>query len=290
MENPEISGVEYQRGTLFGYEVREYLLAKFNRTCAYCGATAVPLNIDHIRPRSKGGTNRISNLALACVDCNQSKGSADLEAWLATRFDPAEAPAIAERVRARAKAPLKDAAAVNSTRWALYQVLKATGLPVSTGSGGQTKWNRTQFGVPKTHTLDALCVGRVDGVVSYPEYATVAKATGRGTYRRAQPDAYGFSAGHYRKPGEPVHPSKGHKPRRKSYFGFQTGDLVRAVVPKGKYAGTHVGRVAVRSGGMFRVTTGTGTNPDVHHRRCTLLQRADGWGWSRQQEGVANAA
>jgi len=85
MENSEISGVEYQRGTLFGYEVREYLLAKFNRICAYCGATAVPLNIDHIRPRSKGGTNKVSNLALACVDCNQSKGSADLEAWLVTR-------------------------------------------------------------------------------------------------------------------------------------------------------------------------------------------------------------
>ena len=36
-ENPEISGGEYQHGTLYGWEVREYLLAKFNRTCQYCG-------------------------------------------------------------------------------------------------------------------------------------------------------------------------------------------------------------------------------------------------------------
>jgi len=81
MENPEISGVEYQRGTLAGYEVREYLLAKFDRTCAYCGATEVPLNIDHIRPRANGGTNRVSNLVLACIGCNQSKGKLDLDEW-----------------------------------------------------------------------------------------------------------------------------------------------------------------------------------------------------------------
>ena len=31
-QNPEISGVQYQQGELQGYEVREYLLEKFNRT------------------------------------------------------------------------------------------------------------------------------------------------------------------------------------------------------------------------------------------------------------------
>src|SRR5207245_2361418 len=37
MQNAEISGIEYQQGTLVGYEVREYLLEKGGRTCAYCG-------------------------------------------------------------------------------------------------------------------------------------------------------------------------------------------------------------------------------------------------------------
>ena len=36
MENPDISGVEYQQGTLAGYETREYLLHKFGHRCAYC--------------------------------------------------------------------------------------------------------------------------------------------------------------------------------------------------------------------------------------------------------------
>ncbi|MHB8318149.1 MAG: RNA-guided endonuclease IscB [Acidimicrobiales bacterium] len=289
MENPEITGTEYQQGTLAGYEAREYLLAKFNRTCAYCGATDVPLNIDHIYPRSKGGTDRVSNLVLACIDCNQSKGNLNLNEWLISRFGPSEAVTISKRMLSRAKAPLKDAAAVNSTRWALYQALQAIGLPVSTGTGGQTKWNRSRFGVPKTHTLDAICVGEVDGVVSYPTQVIVAKATGRGTYQRAQPDAYGFTAGHYLKPGEPVNPSKGHKPRRKSNFGFRTGDLVRAVVPKGKYVGVHVGRVAVRASGRFMIATRAG-RAETSHKNCRLAQLGDGWLWSVQPEGVSHAA
>ena len=52
MQNPEISGVEYQQGTLAGYEAREYLLEKWGRKCAYCGKGNVPLEIDHIHPRS----------------------------------------------------------------------------------------------------------------------------------------------------------------------------------------------------------------------------------------------
>ena len=61
MVNPEISGVEYQQGTLAGYELREYLLEKFNRTCAYCGKKDVPLQIEHIHPKSLGGSDKTSN-------------------------------------------------------------------------------------------------------------------------------------------------------------------------------------------------------------------------------------
>ena len=66
LQNPEISGVEYQQGTLHGYEVREYLLEKWSRECAYCGAREIRLEINHIVPRSCGGSDRISNLTLSC--------------------------------------------------------------------------------------------------------------------------------------------------------------------------------------------------------------------------------
>jgi 5-methylcytosine-specific restriction endonuclease McrA len=71
MQNPEIEGAGYQQGTLFEYEVREYCLEKWNRTCMYCDATDTPLEVEHIVPRSKGGSNRPSNLGIACVPCNR---------------------------------------------------------------------------------------------------------------------------------------------------------------------------------------------------------------------------
>ncbi|WP_197047582.1 HNH endonuclease, partial [Planktothrix serta] len=65
LENPEISGIEYQQGELQGYEVRQYLLEKWSRKCAYCGVENVPLEVEHIHPKSQGGTDRISNLTVA---------------------------------------------------------------------------------------------------------------------------------------------------------------------------------------------------------------------------------
>jgi 5-methylcytosine-specific restriction endonuclease McrA len=274
MDNPEVSGAEYQQGTLAGYEVREYLLAKFGRACAYCGATSTPLNIDHICPRSSGGTNRVANLALACVACNSDKSNLELRAWLSLRFG-SDAEAIATRVLARAKSPLTDAAAVNTTRWALYEALQSTGLPVSTGSGGRTKWNRSRFSVAKSHSLDAICVGEVGGVVSVPATVIVAKATGRGSYARTRPDGFGFP--------------RLRLPRAKSIHGFTTGDLVRAVVSKGKHAGVHVGRVVVRTRGSFVISTRAG-KVETSYSNCRILQRGDGWTWSRQREEALDAA
>jgi len=62
MVNPEISGAEYQQGTLAGYEIKEYLLEKWGRQCAYCKAKSIPLQVEHIIPRSRGGTKRVSIL------------------------------------------------------------------------------------------------------------------------------------------------------------------------------------------------------------------------------------
>jgi len=256
--NPEMSGAMYQQGTLFGYEVREYLLEKFGRKCVYCGVTGVPLNIDHVHPRSRGGSDRVSNLALACIPCNQNKGSMDVKDFVTD-------PARLARILAQAKRPLRDAAAVNSTRRALDQALRATGLPVYASTGGRTKFNRSTFGVPKTHALDALCVGEVTGVVGWVAQTQVIACSGRGGYARTRSDKYGFP--------------RLVLTRTKRHYGFATGDLVRAVVPSGKKAGVHVGRVAVRATGSFNITTDTGIVQGIHHRHIQLTQRADGYAY-----------
>lgn len=260
MQNPGISGVEYQQGTLAGYEVREYLLEKWGRKCVYCGAENTPLEIDHIHPRSKGGSDRDSNLTIACHDCNQQKGNIPVEQFLAKQ------PERVRKIMAQAKAPLRDAAAVNSTRWALYQRLKATGMGVEAGTGGRTKWNRHQFNIPKAHCLDAACVGQVDEIVNWQQPVLSIKATGRGSYQRTRLTKYGFP--------------RGYLTRSKSAFGFQTGDLVKAVVTTGKKAGTYLGRVAIRASGSFNIQTGNRLIQGIHQRFCTLIQRADGYGYS----------
>ena len=115
MENPEISGKDYQQGTLAGYEAREYLLEKWHRTCAYCGKGNSALQVEHIQCRAKGGSNRISNLCLACEACNLAKGTQDIAVFLAKK------PDLLNKILAQAKAPLRDAAAVNATRYALNE-------------------------------------------------------------------------------------------------------------------------------------------------------------------------
>src|SRR5262249_37197887 len=81
LEQPEIIGVMYQQGTLAGYELREFLLEKWGRTCCYCDREDTPLQIEHIVPRTRGGTDRVSNLCLACESCNRKKGTQDIRVF-----------------------------------------------------------------------------------------------------------------------------------------------------------------------------------------------------------------
>jgi len=131
LQNPEVSGVECQQGELLGYEVREYLLEKWGRRCAYCGAENVPLYVEHLTPVCRGGSNRVRNLAPACLKCNLAKG------------DRTAAEFGYPHLQEQARMPLRDVAAVNAVRWAIYRRLQATGWPIEVGSGGQTKYNRT---------------------------------------------------------------------------------------------------------------------------------------------------
>ena len=261
-----LEGAEHQRGTLHGFEVREYLLAKFDRTCVYCGATNTPLNLDHVHPRSRGGSDRVSNLVLACVPCNRTKADRPVEEFVTDK------PALA-RILARAKAPLRDAAAVQSTRWALWRALDQR-LPTHVRSGGRTKWNRTRNHLPKSHTLDALALGKVDTITQTTNRVLVTGCAGRGSYARTRPDRYGFP--------------RLRLPRTKGFFGFTTGDLVRVVVPQGKKTGTYTGRVAVRASGSFNVTTAQGTIQGIRYKHMRLLQRADGYGYTLKGEGVSS--
>ena len=214
LQNPEIEGKEYQEGTLAGWEARTYLLLKYEYRCIYCGKTKVPFEVDHVIPRSRGGSNRISNLVLSCHDCNATKGNLTAAEW----GHP--------EVEAHSSAPLKDAAAVNATRFKVVEALQELGLPIGTWSGGRTRW--TRYGFPRAYL-----------------------------------------------------------PRQKMVAGFITGDRVKAVVPVPlKTAGTHVGRVSVRTTGSCAVRTSKGTVDGINVRYLRLIQRGDGYEYVSTELGA----
>lgn len=281
MENPNISDIEYQYGTLAGYEVREYLLEKFGHKCAYCDGlfNDQVLNIEHVVPknpdRGPKGSDRVSNLVIACKKCNNDKGNLQPEEWLeklsrsTAKLNQKRAKNLPEVLK-QLKQPLKDVAAVNTTRWALYHRLKALGLPLEVGSGGLTKYNRTQIlKLPKTHYYDAACVGH-----SIPEKVEVSVvevwyAKGRGNRQICGTDKYGF----------PVR----YRERKKECFGFKTGDYVQANIPKGKYKGIWRGRVTIRKTGYFDIKDGSGKRicQGVSAKYLRILQRNDGWQYEK---------
>jgi 5-methylcytosine-specific restriction endonuclease McrA len=255
MQNPEISGIEYQQGTLQGFEVKEYLLEKHRRKCAYCNKGETPLEIEHIVAKANGGSNRISNLTLACVPCNLEKESKDVTVFLQGK------PTRLKRILADAKKPLHTCATMNTMRPRLLAAARHTGLPVTTGTGAETKFNRNRFGIPKTHALDAAFAGTMDTSLTGWNITPVCiKATGRGSYQRTRTDKFGFP--------------RLRLPRTKMVRGFQTGDLVQS--PKG------TGRVATRSSGHFALTSNH-TKTTVKQNTCRLLQRADGYSYSSKQ-------
>jgi 5-methylcytosine-specific restriction endonuclease McrA len=258
LQNPEINGVEYQRGELFGFEVKEYLLAKWGRKCAYCSAENLPLEIEHILAKSKGGSNRVTNLTLACRKCNETKGNLPVEQFLKKK------PDLLSKILRQTKASLKDATAVNATRWELYRRLQSTGLPVEVGTGGRTKFNRKTRGIEKHHWTDAVCVG-----ASTPERLLLQGvkplkivAKGHGTRQRCRPDKYGFPAR--------------HAPKAKFFMGFVTGDMVKADILSGKYAGKYTGRIAIRFRPSFMLLLRE-KRFDVHPKYLRTIQRADGY-------------
>ncbi|MCE7987494.1 MAG: HNH endonuclease [Caldilinea sp. CFX5] len=257
MQDAEISGVEYQQGELAGYEVREYLLEKFGRKCCYCGKTDVPLEIEHITPKSRGGSDRVSNLCLACRECNQRKGN-----QTAAEFGGG---LLGAQVQAQAKKPLKDASAVNSVRWAIWRMFDSSGLPVEVGTGGRTKFNRTTNGYPKAHWIDAACVGQSGQAVKLcPTQQPLAiKAVGRGSRQMCHMNKYGFPR------------TSGKSGKR--FFGFQTGDMVKAVVPSGKNKGVHIGKVAVRATGSFAILFQKGKVDGINQKYVKRIHAQDGY-------------
>lgn len=286
MDDPDIKGAEYQHGELSGYEIREYLLDKYGHTCQYCaGGSGDPvLEWEHVRPRSRGGSDSIKNATLSCKCCNRAKGTKTLQEWDAvirskknrTFLDTARLEGIRRVQEGRAKRSDRYCAWTNAARRYTEQSLFRIFRDVECSSGGKTKYNREQvLHLKKDHHLDALCVGtvpehgykdRTDG------YVLMVQAEGRGNRLRGNVNSCGIITVKY-------------KDNSKTYKGFMTGDIVRAVIPKGKYVGHHTGRITIRHRDTFAIKT-PAQKFDVNCKYLSVLQKADGYSYHYERKSA----
>ena len=255
--NTKLWGNAYQQGPLYQQKLRSFIFSRSNNKCVYCGAKAT--EIDHIIPRANGGTDSTYNLVASCRACNEKKFNLTLKEFGKSvgkdfsKLKPKKLP--------------KDAAIVQSAR--NYMVREITKLvsDTTTHDAWLTKYNRDQLGLPKEHYYDALSVGEVPPKFNFfTDKILQISAKGRGSRQMCRVNRYGF----------PRTSAKASK----SVKGFQTGDMVKAIVLTGSKQGEYLGRVAVKSSGYFDIQTRTKTIEGIGYKYCHIVQRSDGYLYS----------
>ena len=255
--NTKLWGNAYQQGPLYQQKLRSFIFNRSGGKCVYCGNKAT--EIDHVIPKSNGGTNSSYNLVASCKTCNQMKSNLSLKDFgklVGKDFSKLEPKKLS-----------KDAAIVQSAR--NYMVREITKLvsDTTTHDAWLTKYNRDQLGLPKEHYYDALSVGEVSSKFNFfTDKILQISAKGRGSRQMCRVNRYGF----------PRTSAKASK----SVKGFQTGDMVKAIVLTGSKQGEYLGRVAVKSSGYFDIQTRTKTIEGIGYKYCHIVQRSDGYLYS----------
>lgn len=144
INNPEISGKEYQEGNQLGFwNVREYVLARDGHKCCHCKGKSKDkiLNVHHIESRKTGGDSP-SNLVTLCETCHKEyhKGNIDL--------------------KIKRDKSLRDAAIMGIMKWRLYETLKSKFSNISMTFGYITKYNRIRNNIEKSHISDAFVISK----------------------------------------------------------------------------------------------------------------------------------
>ena len=256
IKNPDISGIEYQQGTLQGYNIRNYLLEKHGRKCFYCGKAVSDFEVEHMLPKSKGGSNRIDNLTLSCHDCNEKKGTLTAEEFVQQTLPVKKATAKLKQLP-NEKRLFKYMAYMNATRWTLYDAIKERYPNVEMTYGYITKYNRIQAGLPKAHHIDAKCITGFPTVPSMSQ--TVVKVKMRRHNRQLHRAT--FSKGHVRKAASlPT-----------TVFGFRLYDLV--LFNNHRYY-----IKSRRSSGSFALVSVEGLkNEERNYKKLTLLAHTNAY-------------
>lgn len=167
MSNIDIEGVEYQQGTLQGEELRSYIFMVHQYKCAYCGGLSgdVRLEVEHIYPRSKGGSNKLSNLTCACITCNKEKDSKTLSSWKRileespTKLNKKRLSNIPKiKKQGQLKSGFQYSSLTQSYNNYLLSELRKMPFEIEITRGFKTKYDRKQLGLEKSQVIDSMVI------------------------------------------------------------------------------------------------------------------------------------
>lgn len=273
MMDPDIRGVEYQHGTLWGWQVRAYIFDRDQGRCVYCRRRNTRLELDHVRPRAIG-SDRVDNLVVSCQDCNLEKANRPIEEFLNDQ------PELLQRILNRLqRSDLAHAAHMNIALPAIVRDLRSLGLPVSFTNAAQVSWTRQQLGVAKTHCYDAALQGRgFTNVASLPARVLELRPSNGRSKQKANVDRHGTPVGRpFRQQQRmPVHrrqsnPAAGHSDRHQRHGPelIATGDICQVESIHGEF----VGRVKILRRGRGVQTTDTTPKVTAPVSRVHLVAR-----------------
>ena len=277
MMNPDIKGAEYQRGTLYGWQLRAYILGRDSNRCVYCGRSNVRLELDHVRPRTTG-SDRVDNLVTCCRDCNASKSNQPIDSFLADQ------PELLKRITDRLQSSdLASAAHVNAALPAIVRDIRQLEFPVHLANAASVSWARHQLNVPKTHCYDAALQGTVfDTVTSLPSQVLVLRPNNGRSKQKANVNRHGTPVGRpFRQQQRlPKHlrqrkPAAGHSGTRQRHGPrlIATGDTIQLPYKEQ----LHTGRAVIKSAGKRVAIQGTKPQISAKTSLCHRIGRNPGW-------------
>lgn len=147
IKNPNIQGIEYQQGDVFGFwNTRYYVFARDNYTCQICKKKSGILHTHHIIERSNGGSDMADNLVTVHEECH-------------LKFHQG-------KIKHSFKKPkqYKEIAFMNILR---LQIMRRLDCEITYGS--YTTPIRKELGLSKTHVNDAIAITNPAQIQDYDQ-------------------------------------------------------------------------------------------------------------------------
>jgi HNH endonuclease. len=249
--NPDVNGKEYQNGVQKGFwDVREYCLWRAGYRSEISGKRGI-LEVHHIIPRSKGGTDNPSNLIVLTAEEHKAIHEGKLK--------------IPKNKLEKIKI-LKDASHVSTIGWYIVNRLREKQYNVEITYGSITKAKRVEMGLEKTHRNDAFIIA--------------------GGNRNTERLSYWYIGKFFRRQNRSLHkvnPIKGGKRpvnTIKQAYGFKRFDKV-------EYQEKAYLILALRSSGFFSIgyITGEKVCDSVKYNKLRLIESAKTLMFERKMEG-----